>query len=463
MHSVTQIALPITLQSVLAMLVNLADTVMVGRLGTDALAGVSQANQVFFIVAMTIPGIAAGASVLLSQAWGRGNLDMIYRVLAYAFYTAVGFCVVVMAICIASPDWVLRIFTSDDAAFRYGTDYLKIVAWSYIFYTLTQITTGVLRSVRSVNVCLYSAIVSIVLNISLNYILIYGRLGFPAMGVAGAAAATVIARIGEYAVILIYVTFFEKKILIRPSKIIRLDGSIAGLFFKTAAPVICNEMFWGLGSSSQAIVLGHLGNSVVSGSSVASSVMQIATVICQGLSAACCIIIGNNIGKQNLGIIPILKRFFQILAVVFGCISSVILFFLVPLIEALYGVSGQTAGYARDFIYIYCFIIPFMELQSMSMMGLLRGAGDVNFQMANDLVFLWGFTVPVGFILAYQVHAPVQFVYFMLRSDQIIKVFTSEWRLRKGRWIHVLDGSGSRKAMTLEEVKQFSHQNQVTS
>ena len=447
-QNILAIAVPLGLQSMLGFLVNLVDTVMVGKLGTVALAGVSQANQIFFLVAMTVPGIAAGASVLISQAWGKGDIERIHKVLAYAYRTALVFVVILMFVVIAFPKQVMSIYTPEEETIRIGSEYLRVIVWSYFFYTITNITTGVLRSVRTVNICLYSAIVSLILNISGNYLLIEGHLGFPALGVTGAAIATLAARIGEFILIVWYVYRKEDKIRIRVQKMLHVDKKLANVFFSTGIPVICNEMFWGLGVSAQAIVLGRLGNEVVSANSVAGSVTQLTSVLCQGLSAAACVIIGNTIGAEKYEEILPLKKTFQRIAVFMGLIvviskdagvaliCSALTLVAIPLVPGIYHIKGETMAYCRQLMYVMAFILPFMELQSMNMMGLLRGGGDVKFQMANDLIFLWGVTVPMGFVMAFLVKAPVMAVYATLKCDQVIKVFTSEWRLRSGKWIH---------------------------
>ncbi|MDD3277847.1 MAG: MATE family efflux transporter [Lachnospiraceae bacterium] len=435
-RTVLGIAVPLALQGMLGYLVNLVDTVMVGKLGTAALAGVSQANQIFFIVALTIPGIAAGASVLVSQAWGKGDVERIHKVLAYTYRVAMVFILLLMAVVIFFPKGVMKIYTPDAEAIDLGSKYLKIVVWSYLFYTISNITTGVLRSVRSVNICLYSAIVSLIINVSGNYLLIEGHFGCPALGVEGAAIATLLARMGEFLIILYYTYWKEDKIKIRIHKMRHLDKSICKIFFMTSIPVICNEMFWALGVSAQAVVLGRLGNDIVSANSVGGSVTQLTTVICQGIAAAACVIIGNTIGEERYEAIKPLKRYFQILSVVMGLISSGLVFLLIPFVPQIYHIQGVTMEYCRQLLIINMVILPFQQLQSTNMMGLLRGGGDVKFQMANDLIFLWGFTVPLGFLTAFLFHAPVAVVYSCLKCDQVIKVFTSEWRIRKGNWVH---------------------------
>lgn len=434
--NVVKIALPLALQSMLGFLVNLADTIMVGRLGTVALAGVSQANQIFFIVSLTVPGIAAGASVLISQAWGKGDVERIHKVLAYAYRVALAFIIILSALVILFPEQVMRIYTPDEEAVAAGAAYLRIVAWSYFFYTVTNITTGVLRSVRTVNICLATAVAALVLNIGGNYCLIEGHFGFPALGVRGAAIATTAARIGEFLILLYYVYAKENKIVIRISKLKKLDRTLSRRFFSASIPVICNEMFWALGVSAQAIVLGRLGTEVVAANSVGSSVTQIASVICQGISAAACVLVGNTVGAGDYGRVGYLKKYFQRLAVVMGLISSALVLLLIPAVPSIYRIEGPAMEYCRQILYVNAAILLFMELQSTNMMGLLRGGGDVKFQMANDMVFLWGLTVPLGFVAAFLLDLPVAAVYACLKCDQVIKAFTSEWRLRTGNWIH---------------------------
>ena len=434
--SVLAISVPLALQSLLSLLVNLVDTIMVGRQGTVALAGVSQANQIFFIVALTVPGIAAGASVLVSQAWGRRDVERIHKIIAYAYRVALIFIILLTILVEIFPETVMGIYTSDPEAIHSGTVYLRIVAWSYIFYAVTNITTGVLRSVRTVTICLYGSIVSVVLNIVGNYMLIEGHLGCPALGVAGAAIATLIARVAEFAVILLYVYFKEDKIKIRVHKMIKLDKSLAKIFFSTSIPVICNEMFWAFGMSAHAVILGRLGSEVVAANSVGSSVTQMASVVMEGIAAAACVMVGNNVGAGNYEIIGTLKKYFQRVAFSIGLMGSVLILCLIPAVPSIYHISGQTYEYCRQFLYVSAFIVPCTHLQGCNMMGWLRGAGDVRFQMANDLFFLWGVTVPLGFFMAFVVHAPIIVIYICLECDQFIKIFTSEWRLRSGKWIH---------------------------
>ncbi len=439
-RTVRAIALPLALQSLLGYTVNVLDTIMIGQLGTAQLSAVALANQVFFIASMAIPGIADGANVLIAQAWGVHDKERIYKVMAYAYRTAIIFILGLMAVTIAIPERVMGIFSTDAVVISIGSRYLKIVVWSYLFYTISNITTGILRSVRTVKIAMYASTLSIVLKLICNFLLIDGRLGFPALGLEGAAIATLAARIGEFILVMLFVYFKENKLVIRVDKLKRLDPSLCKVYYFTSIPVICNEVFWALGASAQAIVLGRLGTEVVAANSIASAISQMTAVLYTGMASAASVVVGNTIGAEEYGDIKYLKKYFQRFAIVLGLVSGFLVLAVIPAVPALYHISGETLVYTRQMMILTALIMPFMAMQIVNIMGLLRGGADVRFQMANDMIFLWGLTVPLGFIAAFVWHAPVWVIFICMKCDQVIKAFTSLWRLNGSRWIHNMTG-----------------------
>lgn len=435
------IALPLALQSLLGYMVNLLDTVMIGRMGTGELSAVSQANQIFFIVSMAIPGIADGANVLISQAWGNHDTERIHKVLAYAYRTAVGFIIILTTIVALFPETVMSIYTNDPLVIELGARYLRIVVWSYMLYALSGMTTGVLRSVRIVKIAMYSSLVSLVLKSAMNWLLIGGKLGFPALGIEGAALATLIARTGEFLLVMVFVYWKEDKLQIRLKKMRKLEGGLGRLYFRTSIPVICNEVFWAFGVSAQAIVLGRMGTDVVAANSICSAITQLTAVLFHGISSAACVIVGNAIGSGEREQLDELKKYFQKYTTVFGTIAGSLVLLAIPLVPFLYHIDGITLTYCRQLMLITAIITPFQAVQSTNMMGVLRGGGDVHFQMLNDMIFLWGVTVPLGFLTGMYLQAPIMVVGICLKCDQVIKVFTSEWRLRTGKWVHDMTGN----------------------
>lgn len=434
--AIKKIAIPLSAQGLMVFAVNMLDTLMIGRLGDTQLSAVALANQVFFIVSLAVPGIADGANVLIAQAWGQKDTARIYQVLAYAYRMALLFILTVMAAAFFFSSQIMCLFTKDQELIEIGGSYLKIVAWSYLFYTLSAVTTGVLRSVRSVQISMVSAFAALMVNGILNRVLIFGGPGFRAMGVEGAACATVAARICEFGIVVFYVYKKEENLQIRVHKLLKLDSHLAKQYFSVSIPVILNELLWAVGESAQTAVLGHMGAEVVAAASICGVVSQLACVWFHGAASAACVVTGNTIGAGKWEALPVLKRHFQRFAVMLGTFACAMVLCIRPFIPIIYQLTGQTARYCSILLFITAFILPFRSVQYTNMMGILRGGGDVRFQMCNDMVFLWGLTVPFGFLAGFWWKLSVPAVYIGLKCDQVIKVFTSEYRLRKGNWVH---------------------------
>lgn len=430
------IAVPIALLSLVSFSVNMADTVMLGQLGEVELSASALANQVFFIVSLAVGGIADGANVLLAQAWGKGDRGRMHGILAYMYRVTLLFVLAVTALAFAAPGPVLSVFSRDAEVVEQGAGYLRIVSVSYLFYGFSAATTGALRAVHTVKIAMAGSLLSMGVNVAGNWLLIFGKLGAPRLGIEGAATATLLARICEAALILWFIWKREDRMQIRLRALLRLDRPLARIYFRTSAPVIANEFFWSLGESALAVVLGRMGTQVVAANSICGVMNQLATVLIRGVTAAACVIVGNKIGAGELEALPQLKKYFQRLALGMGAAAGLLIWLTYPLVLRFYQVGSDTLVYARQFTWITAAIQPFQALQITNMMGLLRGGGDVRFAMVNDMVFLWGLTVPLGFICGLWLGLPPAAVFALLRAEKVIKAATSEWRLRKGGWIH---------------------------
>lgn len=430
------VAVPIALQSLVGFSVNMMDTVMLGQLGEVELSASSLANQVFFIVSLAVGGIADGANVLLSQAWGRGDRARMHGILAYMYRVALAFVFVVTVAAFLFPQPVLSVFSKDQEVIRQGASYLRIVSISYLFYGFSAATTGALRAVHTVKIAMAGSLLSMGVNVAGNWVLIFGNLGAPRLGIEGAAIATVLARICEAGLVLWFLWKREDKIRLKLRSLLRLDRALANAYFRTSAPVIANEFFWSLGESAIAVVLGRMGTQVVAANSICGVMNQLATVLIRGVTAAACVIVGNQIGAGSREALPRLKKYFQRIALVMGVAAGLLILLTYPAVLRFYQVGAGTLDYARQFTWITAAIQPFQALQITNMMGILRGGGDVKFAMANDMVFLWGMTVPLGFLCGLWLGFPPAAVFALLRVEKVVKAVTSELRLRNGRWIH---------------------------
>lgn len=273
---------------------------------------------------------------------------------------------------------------------------------------------------------MYGSLISMGLNVLLNWVLIFGKLGFAPMGVKGAAIATVVARIAESIVIVIYLYTKENNLHIRVRTLLQSDRTVLGPFFKTSAPIIINELFWAIGESVIAATMGQMGTEVVSANSICSVMNQMATVFVQGATAATCVIVGNTIGAGKLDELPRQKRFFQTFVLIMGTVAGLVIFFTGDFVISLYDVSAVTRQYASQMILITAVIQPFCAFQITNMMGILRGGGDVRFAMFNDLIFLWCVTIPLGFLGGVVWKLPVWLVFCLMRVEKVGKSITSE-------------------------------------
>lgn len=436
------IALPIAMQNLINFAVNLMDTVMLGQLGEVPLAASSLANQVFFIVTLVVYGIGGGANVLAAQFWGKKDKEAIHQILVYTYrMTAAIACVITMA-AICFPRQIMRLFTKDAAVITMGADYLRIVAWSYLFFAATTVTLCVLRAVHIVRIAMILSAISLCVNIGLNYVLIFGKCGMPVLGIRGAAIATLCARVVESILLLIYIYKKERKLnlwkLFSTDKNLLSDRpELFRIYISTSVPVILNELFWALGEAVVAMILGRMGTEIVSANAIYANISELSGVVVSGMNSAACVLIGNLIGAGNYGQLKKDKRLFRLTSVVVGLLGMIIMLFCRGFIADFYQVTEVTRVYAKQIMLIGAVVELCRSVQTMNMMGILRGGGDVRFAMYNDLIFLWCFTIPLGVIAALVLKWPVMYVYIVLKLDQCLKIFTSAYRLRGKRWIHL--------------------------
>lgn len=428
------IAMPLVAQNVISYFVNMLDTLMLGQLGEIPLSAASLGNQVFFIVTLVAAGVAGGSNVLAAQFWGRRDIDSIHRVLAYTYRTALIFALAITAAGVFFPRQIMLLFTNDAEIVAKGTGYLRITAVSYLFYTISTVTTGVLQAVHTVKIAMAGSLLALTVKAVLNLGLIFGHFGMPRLGITGAALATVTARACEFCLIIWFVYRHEGKLKIRMYKMLQLDRSVARPYFITSVPVVCNELFWALGSSVLSMVLGHMGREVITANSIYGTVSQLSDVTVSGITSAACVLVANAVGAGDNELLEFQKRYFQRLSVKVGLLVATIMLAARPVVVNFYHVSGPTKSYAEQIMLVGAGIAFFSAMQIMNMMGILRGGGDVKFAMANDLFFLWLVMAPLGYMTAFIWKLPVPVVFFCIKSDQIIKLFTSGARIRSGKW-----------------------------
>lgn len=438
---VLTLALPIALQSLITIGVNMLDTIMVGRLSEEALSATSLANQFINIYHIFCMGLGMGASVLVSRYWGMRESEpqkaaealkktvciMVRLTLALALLFAVVTAVI--------PGPVMRMYTPENSLISLGVIYFKYSIVTYFFLGLSLVCTIVLRSVGQVRMPLYVSIGAFFVNLVANYGLIFGKLGMPQMGIAGAALGTLIARVFEAGVICGYLFFFDRKIGFRLKHLFMKTGDLIGEYVRISIPVLVSDGILAIGNNTVAMVVGHLSMSFVAANAVTSVTQQMSNVLAQGVAQAGAIVTGQTLGqgerekalRQGYAFLGLGLSLGLFAALVIRLISG-------PVINA-YDMTPETVEVARQLMDAIGFIMIFQSANSIMTKGVLRGGGDTKMLMLADNVFLWLLSIPLGLLAGFVLRLPAFWIYTCLKADQIAKTVWCVFRLKGGKWI----------------------------
>lgn len=442
------IALPIAVQNLITFMVSMVDTLMVGALGEIQLSAVSIANNLFFVLTILMFGLAGGSNIMISQYWGKGNVKTIHKILAIMYRVCLLITGIFIFIALFLPKYFMGIFSTDKAVIDFGASYLRIVCIGYLFYSITNCTIMMLRSVKTVSISIIVYTASLVVNSILNWIFIFGNLGAPELGIRGAAIATVCARITEFSIVLVFMFIYERKIGLKIEHLLKLDKEILKDYVGLCTPVLCNELLWAIGASMISVIVGRMGTEVVAANSINGVAHQFVTVFIFGMSNATAVIIGNTIGEGKKEKAKEYAYSIGIFSVVMGCISGLMILLIKPFVVNFYNVSYSTKLIAMEIMTVTSGIIVFQSLASNFMMGVLRGGGDAKFVLINDLIFMWLVAIPGGFFVAFVLELPVALVFLVIKCDEILKSLTSVYRVISGKWVNDVT-----KDYEFEEVK----------
>ncbi|HIZ40544.1 MAG TPA: MATE family efflux transporter [Candidatus Anaerobutyricum stercoris] len=429
------LVLPMALQNLMASLVSASDALMLGFLNQSSLSAVSLAGQVQFVLSLFLGAFTIGESVLAAQYWGKGEKHRLEEILGIVlrFSILVSFLFTMAALC--APDLLMRIFTNDEELIRLGASYLRITSFSYFFMGISQIYLCIMKNTgRALLSTLYSSS-SVILNIIINAILIFGLLGFPKLGIAGAAIATSISRGVELALIL-FENVRQKEIRIRMKHILRPPSWLQKDYIHYTWPSLANQVIWGCGFTMTSVIMGHLGTDAVAANSIAQIAKNLAACLCLGIGTGAGIIIGNELGQGNLAQAKKTGNKLCIISLITGASSCVILFACIPVIQGFAGtLSPQAQDYLRFMLFVCSYYLIGKSFSATVIGGIFSAGGDTRFGLICDTINMWAIIVPVGCIAAFVLHLPVPAVYFLLNLDEFTKMPLEIWYYRKYRWV----------------------------
>lgn len=443
---VITLAAPIALQSLITTAVNMLDTIMVGKLGEAQLSATSLANTFISIYQILCMGIGMGASVLISRYWGMKSVDSkradrsLKKTISIMIKITFSIGLIFALITLFFPEQIMNLYTKKDIAgsnliTEYGIIYLRYSVITYIFLGLATTCTIALRSVGQVKLPLYVSIGAFFINLVANYLLIFGKFGCPAMGVAGAALGTLISRIFECGIIIGYLIFKDKNIGFRIRHIFMKTSDLLGEYVRICIPVLISDGILALGNNAVAMVIGRLGQTFIAANAITAVTQQLSTTVIQGVCQSGAIITGITLGEGSKE--KTMERGYGFLGLGFilGILAGAIVLIISPLVIHSSTLSDEAVLIAGQLMKAISFILIFQATNSIMTKGVLRGGGDTKVLVIADNIFLWILSIPLGILAGFVFHWSPFAIYVCLKFDQIAKCIWCVIRLSSGKWI----------------------------
>lgn len=437
MKAFITLALPIVIQNLVSSSLFIVDNLMIGSLGESELAAVAQANQLSMIINIFIFGIASGSAIFASQFWGKKDLRGIGSVLVLSTMSAVTLGAIGSCIALFFPRQFLSLYLHDEAVIELGVQYLRIVFPSYMILGVTNAFASVNKSTERVKLPMVASVCSLLINTTLNYCLIFGKFGFPKMGLRGGATASLIACSTEC--VILVVSTFVLKYPAGTIKYLRFPKfDFIRHFFKTTVPVILNEGLWGMGSTVFSMVYGAMGTQVVAAMSIAGTLDRFLYIFTVGIVHATSILVGRTIGEGDEEEAYRCGRRAIVFCTIVAVVSGIAITFVrMPLIS-LFSVSAETARSAANIVLMMACLLPLRSFNFVNVVGILRSGGDTVFSMALDLSAIWLCSVPLVAIAGLVLHWPIEAVFLFVYAEDIPKMIIGFKRFISKKWIQNL-------------------------
>ena len=429
---------PLVLQNIINLGVNLADNIMLGAYSQPysqpALSGATAVNQLQFILQCLTGGVGGGLTVLGSQYWGQKRLEPIKKLTSVAFWVSVMFSMLLFGFCAVTPGGMVKLFINTPEVVTEGVSYLNILKYSYPIFAIYSALLFSLNCVETVRIAFWVSVQTLVVNVGLNIFMI------PAYGAAGAAWATLAARIVSLAIVVLYVALKDKKLQLKIRDLLTFDRVLFLDFVKVALPVIAVSGMWGFSNAIQTSILGHMpdAEAIVAANSAAQTLYQLFKSAAQGAASAAGIIMAKTVGAGDLGKVKEYSRTMQAMFIIIGLITAALLLSTKDLVISLYTLPESTKELANSLMLILSVCAVGMSYQMPTCTGIIRGGGDTKFCMYNDIVSIWCIVLPVSWLAAYVFKWPPVVVVACLNADQVFKCLAISIRCNRYKWVKKL-------------------------
>ena len=432
------IGVPLVIQNTTISFLNMVDVVMIGRLGEASISAVGLANQPFFIFVLLLYGINSGGAIFVSQFWGSKEQRSIHKAVGVSLTVSLLGAVFFTVLAIFFPVSILALFTTDAEVIQLGAAYMKIIGWSYIFTGISFSFAIASRSVGDAMLPMKASIISVVINAILNWVLIFGYLGFPALGVRGAAIATVMARLIELTIILGFISSTNHPLQGTLGAYFSYSRSFAGRVLQKSLPVIGNELLWAIGMSLYVVAYARSSTEAYAAFQIAHTVDRLFFVISIGIGSSAAVMIGNKLGENKRDEAILYSRYFNILAVGCGILSGGLLIFTAPFITRIFIVDPEVTSNAIKIMIVIGLYMPLKVVNALQVIGTLRGGGDTAYSFFMEISNVYLIGVPMAFIATSVWNLPIYIVVALVNLEEVIKAIMGFYRLFSNKWANIV-------------------------
>jgi len=438
LREMLKIAAPIALQQFFNAFLNLIDVIMVGQLGEASIAGVGLSNQVFFVFILLLFGLTSGMAIFTAQFWGKREMDPIRKVLGMSILSASVIALIFTVAATVFPRAVLGLFTNDANVIEIGSSYLSIVGFSYIAVAIATAYISILRSIQRIVIAVVATISAIIVKTVLGYILIFGHLGLPALGVRGAAIGTASGWGLELVLLLILVYTQRTPLAANPLTFFNFEFSFFRRVLRTALPAVANEFFWSVGIATYNGIYAHIGTEAISAINVNATIEELGFVVFMGLGNACAVMVGNRIGAGKSEEAYETVKHIVKLSVLSAWIIGLVVFLVRDIVVEWFNLSPEGIFNVRMLMLVMASVLWIRMINFTTFIGALRAGGDTVFALLMEICSIWLIGVPAAYIGAFVLGLPVYYVYLMVGLEEVAKAVVSIWRFRSRKWIHDL-------------------------
>lgn len=437
-RNVRRIALPIIAQQAMFSLLNMLAIVFVGQKGDASVAAVGLAGQIAFLLNLVHFGIISGAAMFTAQFWGKRDIPNLRRVLGLCLMLALSASLIFFTLAQLFPSQILHIYSKDAEVIALGTNYIRLFSWTFLFFAVTFSYALVMRSTGNVKIPTMVSVGALLISTFLSYVLIFGKFGFPELGIQGAAVAAVIARFLECVTLLTIIYTRDTPVAASFRELTGFDRLFFGRVIKPMLPVILNELFWSLGITTYNIIYGRMGTQSYAAINIVSTIEQVAFVVFIGVSNATSVLVGNRIGAGKEDEAYLYAGRSLGIGIVGGLFLGLVLQLVKAPILSLYNVSPEVIRNASNIINVVTFFLWIRVNNMTTVVGILRAGGDTRFSLFLDGIIIWIVGVPMAFLGAFVFDLPVYFVYLCAMSEEATKWVLGIRRYLSRKWINNL-------------------------